>query len=591
MKRVFIILSFLVFSFSGVLLTQEKKPVTLSAEVIPKNIKQGDKGVFIVTCSINPSFHISDASTGLFDVSPEPLEGVTFGEAEFPKGEKSTYGSIYRGKVKVRIPFMVKKEMKEGESTISVKVKIQPCAEGGDICYPPETQIVKAKFSVLPGDENTKPGVGELNTEGGGIAGRLSNALQRGSFIAFLLVFLGGLLTSLTPCVYPMIPITIAVIGAQASGGKFRGFVLSLFYVLGIAITFSSLGVIAAKTGALFGSYAQNPVALVIISIIFFLMGLSMLGLFVIQMPSSISSKLRGGRRRGFVGALVTGLLAGLIVSPCISPLLVVILTWVAKTGSVVLGIGLLFSFALGLGVLFIILGTFSGVIKNLPRSGGWAELIEKSFGVILLALAIVFLRSVVSHVFYLWLWAIFLVVLGTYTGAFTLLDGRTDGKKKFGKAFGIILILVGGSIIFWNTAHWVGFNFVNQSKVQQFSEENSYWLSSDEEGFREAKLTGKPVVMDFFAQWCAACHELDEKTWSQGSVRSELNRFVRVKLDLTKNDTNAKEFQKKYKILGMPTVIIFDSSGKEITRFEGFKSPQEVLALLKSIKSPDLID
>ncbi len=586
MKRL-LILFFLVFSSAGVLFSQGKKPVVLTAEVVPQDIKKGNKGIFIVTCNINPDFHISDASTGLFDVSPEPLEGITFGKAEFPPGEKSTYGSIYHGTVKVKIPFWVGQKMQKGENVISASVKVQPCAEGGDICYPPEIDTVKAKFSVLPGDKNVKPEVGGLNKEGG-IAGRLSSALERGSFIAFLLVFLGGLLTSLTPCVYPMIPITIAVIGAQASGGKFRGFILSLFYVLGIAITFSSLGVIAAKTGALFGSYAQNPVALVIISVIFFLMGLSMLGVFVIQMPASISSKLRGGKRRGFVGALVTGLLAGLIVSPCISPLLVVILTWVAKTGSVVLGIGLLFSFALGLGVLFIILGTFSGVIKNLPRSGGWTELIEKGFGVILLALAIVFVRPVVSHIFYMWLWAIFLIVLGTYVGAFTLLDGEADGKKKLGKAFGIVLILVGGAIIFWNTAHWVGFSFVNQPDLQQFSKESSYWLSSDEEGFKEAKLTGKPVLIDFFAQWCAACHELDDKTWSDESVSSELNRFICVKLDLTKNDENAKEIQKKYKILGMPTVILFDSSGKEITRFEGFKPPQEVLELLKNIKNPN---
>ncbi len=580
MKRL-LILSFLVFSFAGVLFSQEKKPVTLSAEIIPQSIKKGGKGVFIVTCSISPDFHISDASTGLFDVSPELLEGVTFGKAEFPEGEKDTYGGVYHGKVKVKVPFVVGKKTREGENIVSAKVKIQPCAEGGGVCYPPETEMVKAKFSVLSGDKNAKPDIGGLNN-GGGIAGRLSSTLERGSFIAFLLVFLGGLLTSLTPCVYPMIPITIAVIGAQASGSKFRGFILSLFYVLGIAITFSSLGVIAAKTGALFGSYAQNPVALVIISLIFFLMGLSMLGVFVIQMPSSISSKLRRGKSRGFVGALVTGLLAGMIVSPCISPLLVVILTWVAKTGSVVLGIGLLFSFALGLGVLFIILGTFSGVIKNLPRSGGWAELIEKSFGVILLALAIVFVRPVVSHIFYLWLWAIFLVVFGTYTGAFTLLDGEADGKKKLGKAFGIILVLVGGSFIFFGTARWAGFSFVKQSKVQQFSAESSYWLSSDEEGFREAKLTGRPVLIDFFAQWCAACHELDDKTWSQEQVRSELDRFVRVKLDLTKNDEKVKAIQKKYKILGMPTVILFDSSGKEMDRFEGFKPPQEVLKLLK---------
>ena len=194
MKRL-LILFFLVFSSAGVLFSQGKKPVALKAEVVPQNIKKGDKGIFIVTCNINPDFHISDASTGLFDVSPEPLEGITFSKAEFPPGEKSTYGSIYHGTVKVKIPFWVGQKMQEGENVISASVKVQPCAEGGDICYPPEIDTVKAKFSVLPGDKNAKPEVGGLNKEGG-IAGRLSSALERGSFIAFLLVFLGGLLLS-----------------------------------------------------------------------------------------------------------------------------------------------------------------------------------------------------------------------------------------------------------------------------------------------------------------------------------------------------------------------------------------------------------
>ena len=573
-----VLLFVLWFLLMGNLFSQEKEPITLTAEVTPQSIHKGGEGVVVITCEVASDYHISDATSGLFEVTPDPLPGIVFEEAEIPEGEKEAYGYVYRGRVGIKIPFAVGRGASEGKNTISVMVKVQPCAEEGGVCFPPEIRKVEAQFSVLTTQEEVQAKVGER----GGITGRLSRALEQGSIVAFLLVFLGGVFTSLTPCVYPMIPITIAVIGAQAGGGKLRGFVLSLFYVLGISITFSTLGVIAAKTGGLFGSYARHPVAIVFVAAVFFVMGLSMLGIFVLQMPSSLASKLQGKRRRGFVGALVTGLLAGLIVSPCISPLLVVVLAWVAKTGSVVLGVGLLFSFALGLGVLFILLGMFSGVIKNLPKSGAWMGIIERGFGVLLVALAIFFIRSLLPSLVYQGVWAVFFVVFGTFLGAFTPLDKEADKKRKIGKTTGILAVLVGGSIIFLSLAQWLGFGVRPEVEVKQISTIEPEWFSSDGEGFRQARLMNRPVLMDFFAEWCAACHELDEKTWSEERVRSELDRYVRIKLDLTRNDEQTQAYQNKYKIIGMPTVILFDVSGKEMFRFEGFKPPEDVLKILE---------
>lgn len=566
------------FLVSAALNSQEKDTVTLTAEITPQGVKKGGKGVFVITCEIAPTYHISDATNDLFGIDPEPSRGIEFGEVDYPRGEKDSWGSVYRGRVNVEIPFRVEREVSEGKKEISARVMLQLCAETSGICYPPETRSVRAEFSVLSAQEEVQPSPEER----GGLAGRLTRALERGSLLAIILVFFGGILTSLTPCVYPMIPITIAVIGAQAAGGKFRGFVLSLFYVLGISITFTALGVMAARTGALFGSYVQHPIAIILIAAVFFVMGLSLLGVFVLQMPSSLASKLQGKRRGGFVGVLITGLLAGLIVSPCISPLLVVILTWVARTGSAILGAGLLFSFSLGLGVLFILIGTFSGIIKNLPKSGVWMEIIERGFGLLLIVLAIVFLRPVLPALVYHGVWAVFLILFGTFLGAFTPLGRGADRRRKVVKAVGVFAILVSGCLIFFGLARWVGFGIHPSREVSLPTEEEMMWISSDDEGFRQAQLTGKRVLIDFYADWCVACRELDEKTWADDAVHSELERFILVKLDLTRNDNQTKEYQRNYRIIGMPTVILFELTGEEVSRFEGFKPPKDVLEILR---------
>jgi len=566
----------------GQAFSQDQGPVRFSLDVQPSSIEKGQKGEAILVCEIAPEHHISAAESGLFQVTPRPLTGIQFDQPEYPEGEEEEYvGTVYRGRVEIPVPFVVGEDAAEGQQSLVLEVTIQACDENTGVCFAPETRNVEAVMAVLSGQGRVS--AADSPTEG--IAGRLDRSLERGSWIAFFIVFLGGLITSFTPCVYPMIPITLAVIGAQATGGKLRGFVLSLFYVLGIAVTFSILGVIAAKTGGLFGSYAQHPVAVVLIAAIFLLMGLSMLGVFVLQMPSALASKLQGKRRSGFIGAWLTGLVAGLIVSPCISPLLVVILTFVARTGSIVMGVGLLFTFALGLGVLFIVIGTFSGVLKNLPRSGGWMELIERGFGTLLVILAVVFLRPILPAFIYYGIWAVFLVLLGTFMGAFTPLDRESDRKRKIGKAVGVLAVVAGSFLLLVSMARMLNVQVATSMQVERVSEAEDMWLPSDEEGFQQARLTGRPVLMDFFAEWCSGCHELDEKTWPDGNVVKELDRYVRVKLDLTMIDERTQAIQQKYQIIGMPTVIIFDPAGTELGRFVGYKPPEEVVDILKQYK------
>ena len=557
----------------------------IQLKAVPDTLSPGRSGSLNVTIQLTEGYHVIAPDNGLFSVEPETVKNIVFGTPVYPEGVKEKFGLVYRGTVHVQIPFTVQPKAITGFHTLAAKVTIQQCGESQGVCYPPEDVRVETRILIGEAKEAKIPTV----AEGGGkdIAGRVADALKKGSITALLLVFLGGLLTSFTPCIYPMIPITIAVIGAQASGKKLSGFVLSLFYVLGIGVTFSSLGMIAAKTGSLFGSAMNHPALKVLIAVIFFLMGLSMLGAFVMQLPPTLATKLRAKKRKGFIGAFFMGLVAGLVVSPCISPLLVVILAWVAKKGSLLLGFGLLFSFALGLGVLFVVIGTFSGALRALPKSGRWMELIERGFGILLVMLAVVFMKPVVTPFIYACLWAVYLVFCGTFLGAFTPIDKDSSGKRKISKASAVLMVMIGGILLL---QAFTGGSLKPSLKAvakadsipAEILAEGIPWISSETEALQNAGRTGKYVLIDFFAEWCVACRELDEKTWPDAGVQKTASGFIPLRMDLTEKSKRNTEIQNRYKILGMPTVVIVDYQGKEIERFTGYKSPKEVFKFLR---------
>jgi thiol:disulfide interchange protein DsbD len=548
----------------------------------PASVPPGGKGTLTVEIELSEGYHVTAHGEGLFSVAPDSVPGIAFSEPKYPEGVPDKFGKVYKGLVRVEIPFEVLNNAPEGERTLSAVVTVQQCGESQGVCYPPEDVRTDSKLTI---SKSVSEDTGEAGPIEGkkDIAGRVSDALEKGSWTALLLVFLGGLLTSFTPCVYPMIPITMAVIGGQATGRRWSGFVLSLFYVLGISITFSALGMAAAKTGSLFGSLMNHPAVTVFIAALFLAMGLSMLGAFTMQMPPSIASKLRGKKKRGFLGAFLTGIVSGLIVSPCISPLLVVILAWVAKKGSLLLGFGLLFSFAWGLGVLFVLIGTFSGALKALPKTGLWMELIERGFGILLVTLALVFVRPLLSPFLYACLWAVYLVVLGTFLGAFIPTDKSDTPRSKILKAAAVLLVLTGAilldSAITGRTGRTVPVSGLGQ-ETASFS--GPAWLDSEEAAFAQAKSAGLPVLVDFAADWCAACHELDEKTWPDASVLAALKGFVPLRLDMTQNNDTVKALQKKYGIVGMPTVMVLSPDGKELGRFSGFKPAAETVKFLE---------
>jgi thiol:disulfide interchange protein len=272
----------------------------------------------------------------------------------------------------------------------------------------------------------------------------LNQELEKKSLLLFALVFLLGFLTSLTPCVYPVIPIVMGYIGTRSGKKKLKGFYLSIFFVLGLAFVYSVLGVVAATTGSMMGVSFQNPIVVIIIAAVFIVMGLSLAGLFVIPVPSSISSKVQsGGGKSEVIGAAAIGGVAGIIAAPCVGPVLIALLSWISQTGNVFLGFLLTFIFSLGMGIIFLLVGTFSGIVSSLPKSGRWMDYVKYFFAVVLLAGGIYILNSIVPSWVNLLLWGIFLVGLSVFIGLFKS-QNEYKTKNKIYKFIGLLILLVG---------------------------------------------------------------------------------------------------------------------------------------------------
>jgi thiol:disulfide interchange protein DsbD len=398
------------------------------------------------------------------------------------------------------------------------------------------------------------------------------------------MVFLGGVLTSFTPCIFPMIPITLAVIGATGTHhSRWQNFRTSIVYVLGIALTYSVLGVVAALTGSLFGSLLGHPAVAIGFALLFIVMALSMFGLFEIQAPAFIRNRLATHQSKSrALGALISGLVAGIVASPCVGPVLISILAYVAQNQDPVLGFALLFTFALGMGQLFLVLGASSHLLKKIPKAGAWMNFTKFVFGSAMVALALYYLRPVVSVRVFDALLGVALIAIGIFHGAFFPIP-RLTMKTSVIKGFLLGGVLVGA--VFLLRAGFPGFlgqPAVEQGHVHQLPHG---WETYDASKIESATRDGRPVIIDFYADWCAACKELEVKTFPDPTVLAESERFLKLRFDATQSTPEFEALQAKFKILGLPTIVFFD--GKEWRpdlTLTGFESAPEFVSRLKKV-------
>ncbi len=405
------------------------------------------------------------------------------------------------------------------------------------------------------------------------------DALQSGSFsLALGLIFLGGIATSLTPCVYPMIAITVSVFGARQVKSRLEGATLSTAFVLGIATLFTPLGLVAALTGDVFGSALANPVVLVVLAIVFLALAASMFGAFELNLPPALQNRLAQVGGVGFKGAFALGLVSAVIAAPCTGPVLGFLLTWVGTSRNVIFGALSLFTYSLGLGLLFWLVGTFS---VTLPKSGRWLEWVKSVFGIVMVVAAIYYVRDLIPGLTELaertppfLVTGFGLIVAGVLAGAVHLSFHGSSWITRLRKGAGIALCTAGLlAVVGYLQALPPG------AKLE--------WMHDYDHARAEAKASSRPLLVDFGASWCGACGELERHTFGDPRVVKEGQRFVAVKVDLSPGQDTPKKkaILKSYNQRGLPLVVLHDSEGDEAHRITEFVEPEELLTVMQGVQ------
>ncbi|MEN8005661.1 MAG: cytochrome c biogenesis protein CcdA [Candidatus Krumholzibacteriota bacterium] len=462
-------------------------------------------------------------------------------------------------------------------------------------------------------------------------ADRISDFIARKGIGFFLVLVFGfGLLMSLSPCIYPMIPITLAVIGAQSQEkGAMHGLIMSVTYVVGMAFVYAIMGALSATVFSGITAFMQSPVVLVPIAVLLLVLSFSMFGAFELQAPAFLRDRLQGpgaGNRGGLIGVFAMGLVAGLVASPCVGPFLAALLVWVATTGDWILGFLSLFTFGMGMGLLLIGVGTFPALLGSMPQSGGWMDTVKRGMGLLLVAMAFYFVRpgSVLpAHIFYP-LVGVTTILTAVFMGAFDSLAPEAGWWPRTLKGLGLVTFVAG---LFFLGGSFLQHGFLMPSPLaENFAQpvkegkgpaattvvstgndgpgeteaaplpEKVQWTkihtgekveSFIEAKRAEAKAAGRPVMIDFWAKWCVYCKKLDKLVWNVPEVVAEAQRFVAIKVDATTaDDEEMTKIKEEFKVSGLPRVIFIDSRGEVLHgRSAGWKPADEMLAVMKSIR------
>jgi len=367
------------------------------------------------------------------------------------------------------------------------------------------------------------------------IADSLGMALNSGNLIwALLLILLAGFLTALSPCVYPLIPITLSIMGARKYQSHWHGFLVSLSYVMGMVVLYTALGSIFASLGFLFGAIFQSPVIILLIAILFILLAFEMYGFYEIKLPSALADKLSHVGGKGYKGAFLMGLVAGVIAAPCTGPVAAFILTLIAQDGDIIWGTSLMAIYAFGIGIPFLFLGAFSASISKIPKSGNWMNIVKFIFGTAMLIAGLFYFQQAGSVLFY---------------------DSSEINN-------------------FHSNLDWKIINSRDQNALKKF------------EHILQTRQPNQKVMVDFYADWCAACKELEEKTFSDKNIENLLTNFLLIKIDATGDSPGLNKLQEKFKIVGLPVLLFYGRTGQELKkpRVTGFMDAKEFEKLLAKL-------
>ena len=511
--------------------------------------------------------------------------GFLLGDVAMPEGHKKTdefFGDVevYYDLLSASLPLT----RPEGASSLELAVTYQGCADAG-LCYPPVTKTVHIELPPPGTAPASAAGVGGSDGGSGMVSeqDRLSRLIAHGNLWAVIGVFLAiGLGLAFTPCVLPMIPILSGIIAGQgAAATPRRSFMLSLVYVLGMALTYTVVGALFAAAGQQAQAFFQKPWIIIGFAVLFVVLALAMFGLYDIKIPAALETRLAGasGRQKSgtLVGTAVMGALSALVVTACVAPALVAAIAVISQGGSILRGALALFAMAMGMGVPLLLVGVAGG--RFLPHAGPWMTTIKSLFGVIFLGIAVWMLSRVLPGSATLALWALLAIVAGYYFGGF--------GRTRTGGAWPLLARGLGLAAIVWGILMMVGAASGGHDPLQPLRGASLFgfgakgvaaedalpfrMVNSSEELDREleaAQAAGKPAMLDFYADWCVSCKEMEKYTFSVPEVQADLAGFVLLKADVTANNEAHQALFRRFGVYGPPTTAFFPAKGGECRPF-----------------------
>ncbi|MCS6924244.1 MAG: thioredoxin family protein [Fimbriimonadales bacterium] len=521
--------------------------------------------------------------------------GYKAGKVEYPKPIEKAFGfsegkplKIYEGRVPIKFQISLEKTVPKGTLLVKATLRYQACDDNA--CYAPQTLPVEIKIPVASQQGALNPAYQEAlqegkpkdsapNTQGlieyrssGGMVAQLEESFRTGRWLWLTVLLFGvGLTLNLTPCVLPLIPITLGFFSMQSRGQAAQRVGLSGLYALSMAATYAFLGTAAATAGKLFGFQLQNPVVQGVLIALLVLFALSLFGVYKFQVPPALMQFV--GARQGWVGAILMGLLAGVAAAPCIGPVIAALIPLVAALANPLAGFLLFLALGLGLGTPYFVAGLFYDRLqRRLPRSGEWTILVERVFGVLLLAVALYFASGFLTPQQYGWAWVAFLGLVALYFLFGERKEITQPRVVRLKQVIGVVFAAL----------------MVNNALSMMRPKVEIAWEPYSLQKLEQAKAAGKPVIIDFTATWCIACGELKQYTFTDPAVVRESERFVRLVLDATRQtDPAVQAVLQRHEVVGLPTVIFIDSQGNERRdlRLTGFERANEFLKRMQQVQ------
>jgi thiol:disulfide interchange protein DsbD len=556
-------------------------PVT---EAFRPSISAADPFTLEVRWAIEPGYYLYRDSFA-FRI---PGGEAQLGTARYPEGVMEMdveFGAteVYYNEVVIRLPLS---RPSPDALLVELEMDYQGCKKDS-ICYPPETLLLPVDLPTASAEDFRAKGPAPVSEQS-----RLIKVISDSSVLSLMSIFLGlGLLLSFTPCCLPMVPILSGIIAGQGDNvTTLRAFWLSLSYVLGMAFTYTIAGAIFGAAGTQISAALQTPLVIGGVSILFIGLALAMFGAYELQMPAAIQTRLtsvgNSQKAGSFLGVAVMGALSALVVSTCVAPPLVAALTVIAQTGDVVRGALALFAMAIGMGIPLLVIGTSAG--KLLPKAGPWMNTIKAAFGFMMLGLAVWMLSRILPAQITMGLYAALALSAAIRFGAFTSIPSPASAVNMLGKAISIVILIYGGMLVVGlfsgSTNPLQPLNRISGAPATVHLEFERIKSVEDFEAARtRAAEAGVPLMLDFYADWCVSCIEMEYYTFTDARVQAALDKAILVQADVTANDEIDQALLAHFGIFGPPTIVFFDRSGREIpdTRIIGYQDANEFLTHL----------